>query len=55
MTAVQIKEVGLSQAPGEVSSLIKDELPAFSSLLLSCDSKETGITQNALATVKEIL
>ena len=56
MTAAQIKEVGLSQAPGKVSSLIiKDELPAFSSLLLSCDSKETGIAQNALARVKEML
>ena len=55
MTAAQIKEVGLFQAPGEVSSLIKDELPAFSPLLLSCDSKETGIAQNALARVKEML
>ena len=55
MTAAQIKEGGLSERPGEVSSLIKDELPAFSSLLLSCDSKETGFAQNVMARVKEML
>ena len=55
MNAAQIKEVGLTLASGEQNTLIQDELPTFSFLLLSSESSEQGISSNATARLRELL
>ena len=55
MNAAQIKEVGLTLASGEQNTLIQDELPTFSFLLLSSESSGQGISSNATARLWELL
>ena len=55
MNASQIKQVGLTLAPGEQNTLIQDELPTFSFLALSSKSPVLGISTNATTRLRELL
>ena len=55
MNAAQIKEVGLTLAAAEKNTPIQDELPTFSSLFLSSEGSEQGISSNATARFRELL
>ena len=55
MNASQIKQVGLTLASGEQNTLIQEELPTFSSVALSSESSDLGVSTNATARLRELL